>query len=208
MSLEFVVLSARPESAPSLEYLRAWETFRDVWQETLQPIRGADYVQHSNDFTRQDKILALFDGGLCAGLDCLRRIDLRNPVDLDDSWLAAWPRDVLQELAARAPSAFINSYFTVHPSYRRTLAGEEHALSYALGSLSVLYQASVGMPLMIGMARHDRSMHTLVTRWGARSLLTTTYNQAETDLVVFEIEAVRIAVRAFPQSILELFESR
>jgi hypothetical protein len=209
MELRFVVLPGRADSSPlPNDYLSAYKTFHDVWEETLRPIRGAAYVQYSNDFTRQDRIQALFDGDACAGLDCVRRINLQTLVDLNDSWLEPWPSDLLNTLSEQSPAAFINSYFTVGPQYRRTAIKGEHPVSYVLGCLSVLYQAAADVPLMLGMMRHDRSMHKLGAMWGAKTLLTTTYNQSETDLVVFEIDAVKSAARVFPQFVLELFERR
>jgi hypothetical protein len=209
IDLKLVVFSGRLERAEDrARYLSAYDTFRSVWEETLRPIRGASYVHRSNDFTRQDRIQALFTNEVCAGVDCVRAIDLTNPVDLDDSWLEAWPPDLLGELAMQSPNAWINSYFTVRPEYRRTAIEGEHSISYVLGSLSVLYQIAAGVPLMLGMMRHDRSMDKLGRLWGASTLMTTTYNNVATDLVAFHADRVKAASRSFPDFIIHVFEQR
>src|SRR5688572_16189123 len=153
MNLQFAILAGRTNGTPAFDhYLSAYTTFQSVWQETLAGIHGTSYVLHSNDFTRQDHIQALFaDGGMCVALDCVRAARLDNPVDLNDSWLRPWPTEILSELSSRHPAVFINSYFTVHPSYRRVQANDTHHISYVIGCLSVLYQLEMGVPLMLGM---------------------------------------------------------
>jgi hypothetical protein len=210
MKLEFAILPGRTSSTPALGYyLSAYATFQSVWQETLAGIHGSSHVLHSNDFTRQDHIQALFaEEGLCIALDCVRAVRLDNPVDLNDSWLRPWPKEILDDLSARCPMAFINSYFTVHPSYRRTQADDTHHVSYVIGCLSVLYQLEVGMPLMLGMMRRDRSMNKLGVSWGAKTLMATNHNGSETDLVVFDLDSVREAARCFPEVVFDLFKRR
>jgi hypothetical protein len=208
MNAKFVVLAARHAATPPPQYVNAYRTYRSVWDETFRTIHGEAYVPQSNDFTRQDSIQALFVGETCAGLDCVRRIRLDNPADLDDSWLKPWPAEVLDSLAAGHADALVNSYFTVHRDYRRHDAPSGHPVSYLLGCLSVLYQLETGVPLMLGMMRCDRSMNKLGDALGATTLRTTTYNGSETALVAFERERVQAAKQTFPDVVFELFENR
>jgi hypothetical protein len=209
MNARFVVLAGRTGHAPPpADYLDAYATYHSVWGETFRAIRGDAYVHPSNDFTRQDYIQALFDGPICAGLDCVRRVRLDSPADLDDSWLEPWPAEVLRELAAEDPAALVNSYFTVHRDYRRHDGRSGHPVGYLLGCLSVLHQLELGSRLMLGMMRCDRSMNKLAAVLGATTLVTTTVNGSETDLVVFRAERVREAARSFPRAAFELFDAR
>jgi hypothetical protein len=209
MNAKFVVLSARHVDAPPRpQYLTAYRAYRSVWDETFQTIRGENYVPRSNDFTRQDYIQALFDGETCAGLDCVRRIRLDNPADLDDSWLEPWPAEILNALAAQHHTALVNSYFTVHRDYRRHDGNGGYPVSYLLGCLSVLHQLETGEPLMLGMMRCDRSMNKLGDALGATTLQMTTYNGKPTALVAFERERVAAAKETFPEVVLELFRNR
>lgn len=209
MHANFVVFAGRTGDAPpDTHYRNAYATYRSVWEETFRSIRGETYVHPSNDFTRQDFIQALFDGQTCIGLDCVRRIRFDSPADLDDSWLEPWPRELLQTLEAEHPAALVNSCFTVHRDYRRHDRQNGHPVSYLLGCLSVLYQLELGEPLMLGMMRCDRSMNRLGSALGATTLLTTTYNGSETDLVVFRSEDVRKAAKSFPGVVFDLFAGR
>jgi hypothetical protein len=210
MNVHFGILPGRGASPVELDrYVSAYDTFHSVWQDTLGAIDGNGYVHHSNDFTRQDYIQALFgDGGACVALDCVRAVALDNPVDLQDSWLHPWPAEVLRDLASEHAVAWINSYFTVHPAHRKTLCHDAHPVSYVMGCLSVLHQLESGVPLMLGMMRRDRSMNALGKRLGADTLLTTTHNGIETDLVVFRIDGVRQAMTKFPSLASELFARR
>ena len=205
--LRFMILPRRPaDPTVAHYYLASYRTFHLVWEQTFKSLRGPSYVQYSNDFTRQDYIQALFAADTCVGLDCVRTLDLGSEVDLADSWLEPWPRDVLTNLSPAA--VLVNSYFTVHPAYRRTLSRDELAVSYILGCLSVLYQLAADVPLMLGMMRHDRSMHKLGTMWGATTLLTVTYNNCDTDLVAFYVNNIKTASLAFPKVVFDLFDRR
>jgi hypothetical protein len=159
MGLSFEVLSSDVLGQGVSRYVSAFETFRLVWEQTFRSLNGEAYVQYSDDFTKQDYVQCIFDGTDCAGLDCVRRVDIRNPVYLKDSWLKAWPSKVLNSLSRTQSTALINSFFTVHPSYRKSSGGRQSNISYVLGCLSVLYQLELEIPLMLGMMRNDRSMN-------------------------------------------------
>ncbi|HEX6084991.1 MAG TPA: hypothetical protein VF266_10735 [Thermoanaerobaculia bacterium] len=208
MNARFVVFAPRSAAPPRTHYLSAYDTFRSVWSETYRAIHGDAYVSHSNDFTRQDYIQALFEGELCVGLDCVRKIRLDNPADLDDSWLGPWPAEILDALQRDHAEALINSCFTVHRDYRKHDGRSGHPVSYLLGCLSVLHQLETGAPLMLGMMRCDRSMNKLGDALGATTLRMTTYNGKETALVAFERDRVRQAAATFPDVALRLFENR
>lgn len=209
MNARFVIFAPRTaEAPPRPHYLRAYDTYRSVWGETFRAIHGETYVPHSNDFTRQDYIQALFEEELCIGLDCVRKIRLDNPADRDDSWLMPWPAELLDTLRRDHSSALINSCFTVHRDYRKHDGRSPYAVSYLLGCLSVLHQLETGAPLMLGMMRCDRSMNKLGDSLGAKTLRMTTYNGAETALVAFERDTVQEAAKTFPDVAYRIFENR
>lgn len=209
MNPKFIVIAGRTgDTPPQPHYSSAYATYRTVWSETFREIHGEAYAYQSNDFTRQDYIQALYDGPTCIALDCVRKVRLDCAADLDDSWLRPWPADMLKALEAEHPTALVNSCFTVHRDYRKRNGWSELPVSYVLGCVSVLHQLEVGAPLMLGMMRRERSMNKLGSLLGSTTLLTTTYNGEETDLVVFRSEDVREASRTFPPEVFDIFAGR
>lgn len=210
--LKFYVLPGKflPEGMGS-EYREAYETYQSHWTEALQEIHGSEFWLSSNDFTRQDYIQALFLGEECIALDCVREIDLRNPADFDDSWFRPWKKD---HLGIFAESGFrrclVNSYFTVHKDYRRTnLSEASFSVSYVMGCLSVLHQMELGVPLMFGMMRNDRSMHSLGSRWGSMTIEENViHNKTPSNLVVFKSDEIKKAASTFPKFVFDLFDNK
>lgn len=193
-----------------LEYQRAYETFQSCWGEAFRELFGPDYVLYSNDFTRQDYIHTLFAGDKCIALACLREIDLRNPADLDDSWFKPWKRSHLTNFArAGHRRCLVDSYFTVHKDYRRSALPGQESVGHILGCLTVLYQLDLGVPLMFGMTRNDRSMNKLTARWGTEVVETNIiHNNTPTDLIVFTTEKIRAAMKTFPPIVFDLYQNK
>lgn len=189
------------------EYIKAYELFRSNWSETFQEIFGSNFILYSNDFTRQDYIQAIFLEEKCIAVDCVREINLKNPADLDDSWFKPWKRSYLKRFIRKGyKRCLVNSYFTVHKDYRKSVVHDKYSISYVMGCLSVLYQIELGSSLMFGMMRNDRSMHSLGTMWGSQTIESNImYNSAPTDLVVFTKENVRKAATKFPDFVFDIF---
>jgi hypothetical protein len=209
MGLKFVILRGKnPAPLWETSYQSAYRTFETVWNETFKSIAGNDFALYSNDFTRQDYIQAIFDNNVCVALDCVRHVSLKNYVDLKDSWLASWPQHELSNLARSNNDVLINSYFTVHPDFRKTVFHGGLHIAYLMGCLSVLYQLELASPLMLGMMRNERSMNKLGLSWGATPLKTIVHNGTDTDLVAFYELNVRRSVLQFPSIVLEIFNQR
>lgn len=189
-------------------YLSAYNVFHSVWEETFKSLSGDSFRQYSDDFTRQDQIQGLFHGDECIALNCIREVSLRNPVDLKDSWLNDWPKDKIESLAQEYSKALINSYFTVHPRYRKTQNPSDLNPSYILGCLTVIHQMEVKYPLMLGMMRNDRSMNKLGSLWGCLNLDTVLHNNIPTDIVVFTPETILEARKKFPNQIEQIYKNK
>ncbi|HPI41408.1 MAG TPA: hypothetical protein PLJ21_11430 [Pseudobdellovibrionaceae bacterium] len=191
-------------------YLDSYNLFKNVWESTLKEINGCDFRLFSNDFTRQDRIHALFYGSDCAGLTCLRKINLDNPVDLEDSWLRIWHQNHFDEIKSQSgPESYINSYFTVNQNFRKSLQKNSTPVGYILGCLSFLDQLHIESPTVLGMMRMDRSMHKLGALWGSELIEgSVEYNNTPTDLVVFKKNRVEQASKLFSPIVYELWNQR
>ena len=100
--LSFQRLSPRRAGAIDLPLLgSAYECWSQVWKQTFTELEGRS-VLHSDDFTRQDEIGALFHGYECIALFFSRQVDLSNPLAHDDSYFSVWPREA-REAACGEP---------------------------------------------------------------------------------------------------------
>src|SRR3954466_4957192 len=94
--LKLVVLpgSGVPANARTY-YEAAYATWKQVWKQTLLELDGSDQL-HSDQFTRQDYIIAIFHGPLCVALCCFRRADFSMPGSIEDSWFKPWSLQSLE----------------------------------------------------------------------------------------------------------------
>jgi hypothetical protein len=209
VEFQFYILDGRFND-PSLtnRYEQAYETFKDTWSSELSSLKGQDIHVPSNDFTRQDYIISLFKGDTCVALDCMREISLSSYVHTQDSWFQPWQKNHFENFINEGHDrAIVNSYFTVHKDYRRTVEGGLINTAFLSGCLSVLYQVELDCPLMLGMMRNNRSMNSLGNMWGGRAIDTIQYNDIPTDLFVFEKDNIIKTSQKFPKYVLDTFNS-
>ncbi len=209
MQYEFQILNGRfNDSALTNRYEQAYETFKHTWSEEFSSIKGQEILVPSNDFTRQDYIVALFKEDTCVALDCMREVSIKSYVQTDDSWFQPWQKTHFEKfLADGNEQVLVNSYFTVHKDHRRTIEGGNMNTAFLTGCLSVLYQVELDFSLMLGMMRNNRSMNSLGKMWGGEAIETVSHNGIPTDLFVFEKSQILRTSQKFPQYVSEIFNS-
>ena len=184
----------------SAEYLAAYRMWHDVWRETYDQL-GLGSVLHSDNFTRQEQVLGLFIEGKCAGLSCYRSVDLSSEPGRNDSWLADWPADLMDELCAKDPLQLVGSAFAVAKEFRR----QDYlglSLKDLLAAANVRYfDQHTGHYGMLGSMRNSRGTNTAVYKYGVTKLRTVEINHEPTDLVIF----LRDQLKPLPSEIDFLF---
>ncbi len=209
MKLNYTILDPKSWKPGSQSLvLSAYETYKLVWEQTFTEIKGSQAKIPSDQFTRQDYIQALFDGDRCIALTCIRKVNMLSPIDREDSWLGVWPDSAHEQMAKQNDQAIINSYFSVHPDYRKRFFQDNIHPSYIMGCLSVLHQVENRHELHLGMMRNSRSMNTLGKLWGCDTLDTIEHNNEPTDVIVFKIPRVLKASESFPDVVFKLFKNR
>ncbi|WP_413561442.1 hypothetical protein [Bdellovibrio sp. HCB209] len=209
MDFEFQILNGRfNEAALTNRYEQAYETFKQTWTAELSTLKGQDVRVPSNDFTRQDYIIALYKGDTCVALDCMREVSISSYVQTEDSWFQPWDKKHFATMQKQGHDrAIVNSYFTVHNDFRRTVQGESVNAAYLAGALSVLYQVELDCSIMLGMMRNNRSMNALGASLGGAPIDTIVHNDLPTDLFVYEKGAVIKASQKFPDYVFEVFNN-
>ncbi|HLW57225.1 MAG TPA: hypothetical protein VKY27_07560 [Bacteriovoracaceae bacterium] len=149
-------------------YQIAYNKWKEAWQEVVNSEMGVNSsVFYSDDFTRQDHIIALFDQKSCIGMAFMREVNLGINCLIEDSSFRFWPLQQLEKLLHQYKQVVIASYFTITPQYRRTHV-EWKTLFL---SLYLDYFSELGSKIMVTAARKLKSNEKLCYQLGAKPLL-------------------------------------
>jgi hypothetical protein len=118
--LELVLLPGR-HAPPSHreQYHLAYACWRDVWQEAYQKEMDVDKELMSDDFTRQDEVMALFYEKECAAVVFFKWVDFNETPTWQDSYFKSWPEIALQGLCRHGRKILISSQFTLNFKFRK-----------------------------------------------------------------------------------------
>jgi hypothetical protein len=211
VNLKLFIFQGRNAGAPYLqEYRAAYTVFKTTWTSAFRELFGQDFAMYSNEFTRQDKIIALFTGQDCVGLTCMRNVSLHNPAHREDSWFKPWTDEDFRAIAcAPGQEVVVNSFFTIEQKYRKSLALESLSASYILGCLSLLELLNSPQDTMLGMMRTDRSMQKLGHQWGSLEIQKSVlHNGIATDLVQFTRESLNLAKHSYHPLVFDIWNRR
>jgi hypothetical protein len=155
-------------------YWGAFELWKEVWESTLKDLDGLPWLP-SDQFTRQDLVAGLFLNGRCIGLSCFRKANLASPVDRMDSWFRPWPEAVMLELSRKYSQTAANSFFTIHPEFRKSKnmdpnhhpGGLDVDVSILMAEIVVTIAYHSGADATYGVTRNNRSVNKLAYHGGA-----------------------------------------
>lgn len=181
--LSFQRLSPRRAGALDLPLLgSAYECWSEVWKQTFTELEGRS-VLHSDDFTRQDEIGALFHGYECIALFFSRQVDLANPFAQDDSYFGVWPKAAREAACRHGSRVWVSSNITIHPGWRRPANVQ---LSRLVCGLIIERFLISDADVLVGTMRNDRSMNTVTYGLGAQPLAhDVIHHGVPVDLVAF-----------------------
>ncbi|MFA5583119.1 MAG: hypothetical protein WDA09_02805 [Bacteriovoracaceae bacterium] len=149
-------------------YQIAYESWKQVWQDVQQQEMGLKETSfYSDEFTRQDHIIALFDRDNCVGIAFMREIDLDLNCIKEDSSFRFWPKTQLLSLNKKQNRIVIATSFTITPQYRR---GEIEWKTLFL-SLYLDYFSQLQTSIMVTAARKVKSNEKLCYQLGAKPLM-------------------------------------
>jgi hypothetical protein len=184
--LDFHLLG--PGAAHRATMRQAYELWRDGWGATLRDVCGLQRI-HSDEFTRQDEIVAMFHAGTCIAVSGLRWLDLSLPMARDDSYFGCWPEPAIVRLERSL--ICISSNTLIAPAWRGTrieLGGAPTHIPLKL--------AMIGLPLkryvesrarfMVGVTRNDRAMDRTSRELGFFRLATIQVHGIDSDVVAAE----------------------
>jgi hypothetical protein len=164
-------------------------------------------VLHSDDFTRQDEISALFHGYECIALFFSRKVDLSSPLAKDDSNFSVWPAAARDAACARGSRVWVSSNITIHPHWRRPA---NCSLSRLICALIIERFLISDADVLVGTMRNDRRMNTVTYELGAKPLARDViHHGVPVDLVAFyREECVRTTLDADTEALVQTLKPR
>lgn len=123
-ALEFYVLPGKcAPKAYQDKYNSTYACWKKLWDATFQKEFQLDEELYSNDFSRQDEVLALFYENQCVGLCCLRIVDFREEATLADNYFRKWPEISRARLRSYGDRTVICSNLTLSYEFRKGYLG-------------------------------------------------------------------------------------
>lgn len=104
-------------------YEKAYLCWRNNWEHAFKMEMGSDAWLSSDQFTRQDEILALFYQGECVGVSCFRRVDFNLNSSRHDSYFEHWPETAMHSLLKHGKRVLVISQFAIDQDYRKSFQG-------------------------------------------------------------------------------------
>lgn len=184
-----------PRNALGAAFDQAYQLWRDVWTDTLTELDGIKQL-HSDEFTRQDEVGVLIQGGSCVSVTGVRWLDMSRQTSIEDSYFRDWPKECIQRIGAARLG--ISSNTVVSPTWRGALVEAPDASGPAAPMR--LNQLTIGMSLrrfadspaslFVGVARNNRGMHRVAENLGAERIATIPVHRIDSDIMLWTQEDV------------------
>jgi hypothetical protein len=149
-------------------YKTTFDCWKNVWDSVYSKEMKIKKQMYSDDFLRQDHIVALFSDQKCAGLAMVRFTNFYLLPVQEDSYFRFWPKETLKLVSELSHRVAIASYFTVHPDFRQQNTGI--CMKTLLLSLFLENFKNSHSEIMITAARKKTSNEKLCSKLGSKIL--------------------------------------
>ena len=171
---------------------KSFKCWHEVWSEFYDSKDTGKHTLNSDEFTRQDDILALFYKGECFGITFFKEINWDDASASLDSYFNPWPQEAKDKLISRGKKILICSQFTIAKNFRGKTTDIQW--KYVLFGFIMKRFLESRVDGMTGTMRVKRGMGRVSFEAGAVPLMTNiTYNEYEDepiDIVGFFHEEV------------------
>lgn len=153
-----VINGREVESSLLQDYKNIYHHWHSVWSQTFKEVSGSGML-FSDNFTRQDEIVAVMKDGKCISAVCHRLFDFRTTAPRNDSYFESWPEQAFNQLGKNGHTIVIAGQLSVDPEYRKTQSGirmSELTTYLSLGRLQHLPISGISIA-----ARNSRGMDSL-----------------------------------------------
>jgi len=133
-------------------YHAAYACWMGVWMETYRELLQKNVIM-SDDFSRQDEVLALFKESKCLGMVFMRSDSFTDPAVWHDSYFSAWPAFAINRLMRNGSSFTICSYMTGAQDERGKPIEGQMKMQELLMALASRRFLELGTDVMVGTPR-------------------------------------------------------
>jgi hypothetical protein len=170
---------------PQSRYTTAYRAWREVWGEEYALIYpGTPF--HSDNFTRQDQVVASFDGDECTSVTLFHEVNIAHECARHDSYFKPWPKDILDEISKLSERVLVWSALTIPKRYRGQTVDGFPVKDILVGGGVYHYLEHTNHTVMVGTTRNTRKANDLCYRFGAKFIRTVECNSEPSDLVIFK----------------------
>jgi hypothetical protein len=164
--LKLVVLNGNnPNPEHKHYYNSAFAHWHRTWEEHFKERDGISAL-HSDNFTRQDDLLALFWKDVCISVICYRRSNMEFKANEFDSYFSPWDKESINQLCKHSQDVIVCSQVSVEPGYNRI--ENTVKVTELMTFLSVHLAREAGVTAFTGTARKDKGMHNIFAKYGAQ----------------------------------------
>ena len=166
--LKLVILPGKnPPGSLAKHYNAAYECWKSTWQEAALELTDIPRTLDSNEFIRQDEVMAVFDNDKCTSLGFWTEIDFNYLASRQDSYFRSWTPKTLEKLTRDGSLVGKYSYLTVAKDYRKTMSDFGFSfkdLQIGVFARRFLESAAVSMT---GTTRNNKGVNQVCARGGA-----------------------------------------
>lgn len=183
-SWRLVILPGKhPPQAMTREWEETYRSWKCVWSAAYAEAKLSKPM-HSDEFTRQDDVMALFEGDRCLMSLFFRDVNLTHVAPREDSYFAAWPASCIEALQKYSSWVSVGCQTTVIPEVRGNYQG--YSMKRLLLALLAQYAMHSRCSSVTAAMRNLKGMQTAGTEAGARLLEADVICNGEaTDLMAF-----------------------
>lgn len=194
-----------PEFIPS--YREVYSHWKKIWQTTFQELDGQSEID-SDNFSRQDEILALFHKDRCIAVACHRYADLLLPSLMDDTYFSSWPEEIKTKIQQMQGRIAIGNQISIDPAFRKLPDGT--AMKDVLLWFSLNHLKAQEINFVLGAVREDKSLDKLFAKYGAQILKQNVHlHNVPVTLVCFQRDEIALQPQGLPISWLsKIYQNR
>jgi hypothetical protein len=121
--IELIILPGRrPPENYRPQHNQAYKCWRETWVGYQQEM-NQDLLLHSDSFSRQDEVMAIFYQGECAALIFCREVNFNEDATIHDSYFDVWPEIAIHKLCKQGSKILVFSQFTLQSKFRKSYLG-------------------------------------------------------------------------------------
>jgi hypothetical protein len=207
--LQLVIMPCREPLDPQIHdsYNSAYQLWHKVWSETLNELDGVNKL-FSNEFTRNDFVMAILSNKKAISLACYTAVDLKLDTRKNDSWFECWPKELLDDPARRPGLGVFASWFTVASEFRKRQSHSEINIAQIMVEGFGKIVLEDGYNVGFGTSRNNRGVNKMLYNIGATKHGEAISHGCDVDLILIEPSHVNRNQTHYSKEFKHLWERR